>query len=184
MILQDKVALVTGGSRGLGKAIAMALAAQGAYIVVNYANNALQAQTVVNTIVEQGGNATAIKANVTDEAEVIALVAQIKETCGHSVDILVNNATGPQPMLAIEESTWQTYQDQIDFFIKAPFLLVKALLPDFKREKQGRIINIGSEVVQLGNANFSSYVAAKSAMIGSEQKGIRRKRNGKSRNAS
>jgi 3-oxoacyl-[acyl-carrier protein] reductase len=78
----------------------------------------------------------------------------------------VNNATGPQPELSIEQSTWQDYEDQLLYFVKAPLLLLKEVLPAMKEKGRGSIINIGSEVVQTGNAHFSNYVTAKSAMLG------------------
>ncbi|THF82774.1 SDR family oxidoreductase [Cohnella fermenti] len=164
--LRGRIALVTGGSRGLGQAISAALAEQGAHVLVNYARNEAQAQAVVDRIASRGGLATALRADVTDEAEVAGLAERIERQLGRPADILVNNATGPQPMLPLEDSEWQDYMDQLVFFVKAPLLLVKALLPHWKSQRYGRIVNIGSEVVQLGNANFSSYVAAKSAMIG------------------
>jgi 3-oxoacyl-[acyl-carrier protein] reductase len=82
------------------------------------------------------------------------------------VEILVHNATGPQPAKPFEEYSWQDFQDQLDFFVKAPVLLTQRVLPAMKAAQWGRIINIGSEVVALGNANFSAYVTAKAAMMG------------------
>lgn len=164
--LRGRVALVTGGSRGLGRAISSALAEQGAHVLVNYARNEAQAQAVVDEIASRGGQATAVRADVTDEAEVGRLAERIAGQLGRAPDILVNNATGPQPALSIANSAWQDYMDQLVFFVKAPLLLVQAFLPHWRSQRYGRVVNIGSEVVQLGNTNFSSYVAAKSAMIG------------------
>jgi 3-oxoacyl-[acyl-carrier protein] reductase len=163
--LEGKVALVTGGSRGLGRWIAIELAKHGAAVAVNYANQISDAEQTVRLIEEAGGTARAFRADITKEAEVQRLVKEASDFAG-SVDVLVNNATGPQPMLSIEESSWEHYADQLDFFVKAPLLLVKAVLPGMKAKGAGSIVNIGSEVVQMGNANFSSYVTAKSAMIG------------------
>ncbi len=164
--LSGKIALVTGGSRGLGRWISVALAEQGAAVCVNYATNDSDAEQTVDMIRSKGGQAFPIRADITREEEVEALIDQVVETCGGPVDILVNNATGPQPMYSIEASTWEIYLDQMLFFVKAPLLLTKAVLPEMKSRRSGSIINIGSEVVQLGNPNFSSYVTAKSAMIG------------------
>lgn len=163
--LKNKVALVTGGSRGLGRWICYALAQSGASVGVNYANNEKDAEETVRLIKEIGGEAFAVRGNITDEDGVEQVVRQVTERYGE-IDILVNNATGPQPLVSIEESTWQIYMDQLVFFVKAPLLLTKAVLPSMKERRTGSIINIGSEVVQLGNPNFSSYVSAKSAMLG------------------
>jgi 3-oxoacyl-[acyl-carrier protein] reductase len=82
------------------------------------------------------------------------------------VDILVVNATGPQPFLTIERQTWQAYLDQLEFFVKSPLLLVKEVVGEMKRKRQGRIIQIGSEVFELGHPEFANYVAAKGAQLG------------------
>lgn len=164
--LSGKVALVTGGSRGLGRWICYALAQSGAYVAVNYANSETDAQETVRMIDEIGGKAFAVRGDITKEQEVERIVKDVVDHYGAPVDILVNNATGPQPMYSIEESNWDIYMDQLVFFVKAPLLLVKATLAGMKQRGSGRIINIGSEVVQLGNPNFSSYVSAKSAMVG------------------
>ena len=81
-------------------------------------------------------------------------------------DILVLNATGPQPFLTIEKQTWQSYLDQLEFFVKSPLLLVKEVLPEMKRKRNGRIIQIGSEVFEAGQPEFANYVAAKGAQLG------------------
>ncbi|MBD2844102.1 SDR family oxidoreductase [Paenibacillus sp. IB182496] len=163
--LHGQIALVTGASRGLGRHIAVALARAGARVAVNYAHSEADAAQTVQLIEQEGGQAQAFRADVTDEQSVGALVDAIDSALG-PVDVLVNNATGPQPMLAIEESRWSDFADQLDFFVKAPLLLVQAVLPGMKARRAGSIVNIGSEVVQIGNARFSSYVTAKSAMIG------------------
>ncbi|GGG19243.1 SDR family oxidoreductase [Paenibacillus abyssi] len=164
--LSGKIALVTGGSRGLGRWICYALAVSGASVAVNYANNERDALETVRLIEEIGGKAIATRGDITREEEVQRIVSEVTEHYQAQVDILVNNATGPQPMYAIEDSTWDIYMDQLVFFVKAPLLLTKAVLPGMKERGTGSIINIGSEVVQLGNPNFSSYVSAKSAMVG------------------
>lgn len=163
--LSGSVAIVTGGSRGLGRGICLALAERGATVAVNYASSAGPAQQTVEMIESKGGEALAVQADVTDEAAAEGLVEEVNGRCG-VVDILVNSATGPQPMVSIEESTWQTYTDQLIFSVKAPLLLTRAVVPAMKEKGSGRIISIGSEVVHTGEANYSSYVTAKSAMIG------------------
>ena len=83
-----------------------------------------------------------------------------------AVEVLVVNATGQQPMLSIEEQTWQAYLDQMEFFVKSPLLLLQAVLPGMRGRRFGRVIQIGSEVVELGNPRFANYVAAKAAQLG------------------
>lgn len=161
-----KVALITGGSRGLGKVICKQLAKQGVTVVVNYATSKGNADQVVKEIKETGGNVYAVQADVTNEQAVLKMMEEIEETVGKSVDIIVNNATGPQPELSIEDANWSDYLEQLNFFVKAPLLITKAAIPAMKKQQFGRIINIGSEVVQLGSPNFSNYVTAKSAMLG------------------
>ncbi|WLR49495.1 3-oxoacyl-ACP reductase FabG [Halobacillus litoralis] len=164
--MQEKVALVTGGSKGLGKGIAQNLAASGVTVMINYNRDQESADGVVHQIRENGGQAFAIQADVTKEEEVDRLVREAEQQAGRPVSIVVNNATGPQPEYSLEEVTWDDYLDQLLFTTKAPLLLTKAVLPSMKEEKWGRIINIGSEVVELGNAHFSNYVTAKSAVVG------------------
>ncbi len=135
-------------------------------MIVNYARHVAEAEYTVELIRSGGGVAEAIRADITAEDGVSALMDRAAQTFDAPIGILVNNATGPQPMLAIEDSTWDTYLDQLLFFVKAPLLLTRSVLPAMKERRAGSIVNIGSEVVQLGNPNYASYVAAKSAMIG------------------
>ena len=162
----SRIALVTGASKGLGRAIAEKLAAEGHRVVVNYFSSARDAADVVATITGAGGSAIALKADVREPAQIAGLLDDARRHFGGAVEVLVNNATGPQPMKPVEAYTWGDFQDQLDFFVKAPVLLTQAILPDMKNARWGRIIHIGSEVVELGNADFSAYVAAKGAMLG------------------
>ena len=162
----SRVVLVTGASKGLGRAIAGKLAAEGHRVVVNYFNSARDAEDVVSAIAHAGGKAVAIKSDVREPAQIAALLDGARRHFGGAVEVLVNNATGPQPMKALEACTWRDFQDQLDFFVKAPVFLAQSVLPAMKKARWGRIINIGSEVVELGNADFSAYVAAKGAMLG------------------
>jgi 3-oxoacyl-[acyl-carrier protein] reductase len=160
-----RTALVTGASRGLGAAIAMELGTSGANIAVNYFENNAAAERVCERIRETGSKAQAFQADVRDEAEVSRLVHEIKSVFG-AIDILVVNATGPQPLLSLEEQTWQACIDQLEFFVKSPLLLVQQVVPGMRQRGFGRIINIGSEVVEIGNARFANYVSAKAAQLG------------------
>jgi 3-oxoacyl-[acyl-carrier protein] reductase len=165
MDLQNRVALVTGASRGLGAAIAQELGQRGAKVAVNYFAAPERAEAVAAGVRKAGGTAQIFGADVRDEQQVNRLVADVTKQFG-PIDILVLNATGPQPMLRIEELTWQTCLDQLEFFVKSPVLLVKATLSEMKKRKYGRIIQIGSEVFESGLAPFSNYVSAKGAQLG------------------
>jgi 3-oxoacyl-[acyl-carrier protein] reductase len=106
-----------------------------------------------------------IRADVRDEGEVARMVGEVQKGLG-LIDILVINATGPQPFVKIEDLTWRTCLDQLEFFVKSPVLLVKNVVRQMKERRYGRIINIGSEVFERGVAEFSNYVAAKGAQLG------------------
>jgi NAD(P)-dependent dehydrogenase (short-subunit alcohol dehydrogenase family) len=163
--LKNRVALVTGASRGLGAAIAQALAARGAKVAINCFASADRAETVAAGIRKSGGIAQVFRGDVRDEKEVEKLVGDVEGALG-PIEILVVNATGPQPMVPIEETTWRSCLDQLEFFVKSPLLLTKAVVGGMKERKRGRIIQIGSEVFETGLARFSDYVSAKGAQLG------------------
>lgn len=163
--LSNKVALVTGASRGLGAAIAQALGASGAQVAVNCFGSTSMAQGVADKICSEGGRAAIFKADVRDENQVRQMVADIENRFG-PIDILVLNATGPQPMLKIEDLTWQACLDQLEFFVKSPMILLQSVVGQMKRRRYGRIIQIGSEVFEKGVPEFSNYVSAKGAQLG------------------
>ena len=164
-LLSNRVALVTGSSRGLGAAIALKLGAHGAKVAVNTCGSPDMAMMVVTEIRKAGGQADAFRADVRDENDVNRMVAEIELKLG-PVDICVCNATGPQPNLRIEDLTWQACLDQLEFFVKSPVLLAKALVPRMKQRRYGRIVQIGSEVFEKGVPEFSNYVQAKGAQLG------------------
>ncbi len=163
--LNGKVALVTGASRGLGAAIALKLAGCGAKVAVNYFGSPEKAQHVVQKLRSEGGTGQAFRADVRDEQEVATLVGQVNRQLG-AIDILVINATGPQPFIRLEDLTWQACLGQLEFFVKSPVLLARAVLASMKERRHGRIINIGSEVFDRGVPEFSNYVSAKGAQLG------------------
>jgi len=163
--LDGKVALVTGSSKGLGKAMAFALGAAGAKVAFNYANDRAWAERTFAEYRAKGHDGGLYRASVIDEAEVGSMVAAIAADLG-PVDILVVNATPPQPLKPIEEYDWAFYQRMLDFFVKSPYLLARATLPHMKERRWGRIINITSEVFNRGVAPFSAYVAAKGGQVG------------------
>lgn len=160
-----KVVVVTGASRGLGVEMARQLGAAGWAVAVNCAHDRAGADATAASIRAAGGHAVVAQFDVTDERAVAAGIAEIAAALG-PVDCIVNNATGPQPVLAIPDQDWSHYLDQLEFFLKAPLLLLKAVLPDWRARGSGRVINIGSDTVNRGSPNFAPYVAAKAAMIG------------------
>src|SRR3954469_24972741 len=155
-----KVALVTGASRGLGAAIAERLGADGFAVAVNYARSGELAEAVA---ARSGG--AAFRADVTDEAEVERLVAEGRERLG-PVAVLVLNATGPQPVVPVERLTWRDHLDQLEFFVKRPTLLLRAVLPDMRAAGGGRVIHIGSDIFERALPENSAYTAAKAAQLG------------------
>lgn len=163
--LSGRVALVTGSSKGLGKAMAMALGKAGASVAINYFNGREKAEETFAEFDAVGYKGMLVRANVIDEADVQRAAAEIAAKLG-PIDILVANATCDQPHSPIEEYDWAFYQSMLDFFIKSPFLLTRAALPHMKAQRWGRIINIGSEVFQRGVPNFTAYVAAKGGQNG------------------
>lgn len=159
------VALVTGASRGLGRAIAIALGTKGYRVAVNYVNNKDRAESVVQEVREAGGDGAVFGADVTDEAQVAAMCQDIEQTLG-PIDILVVNATGPQPFIKLEDLSWRIMLDQLEFFVKSPMLLAQQVVPGMKERRRGRIINIGSEVFEQAVPQFANYVSAKGAQLG------------------
>jgi 3-oxoacyl-[acyl-carrier protein] reductase len=163
--LDGRVALVTGASRGLGKAMAFALGKAGAKVAINYANSHEHAQRTFQEFTDAGLQGMLVRANVIDEAEVDRMVTEIEAKLG-PVDIAVYNATPDQPLKPIEEYDWAFYQQMLDFFVKSPYLITRRVLPHMKKARHGRIINITSEVFRRGTHPFSAYVAAKGAQTG------------------
>ncbi|MGW4797979.1 SDR family oxidoreductase [Nonomuraea sp. NPDC004297] len=156
------VALVTGASRGLGAVIARRLAADGLAVAVNYRSDRDGAERVVDAVRTAGGVAEAFAADVTDEPAVESLVAAVTGRLG-PVGVLVANATGPQPSAGVADLTWQAHLDQLTFFVKSPTLLVRAVLPGMRERGGGRVVQIGSDIVDRRPAGTSAYTAAKAA---------------------
>lgn len=163
-MLENKVALVTGGSRGIGRAIALTLAENGAKVAINYAGREDAANDVVAEIKKNGGEAFAIKANVGRSDEVKEMVAQVIDTFG-ALHILVNNAgiTRDNLIMRMKESDWD---DVLDTNLKGVFNCIKAVTRQMMRQRDGRIINISSIVGVSGNPGQANYVAAKAGVIG------------------
>jgi 3-oxoacyl-[acyl-carrier protein] reductase len=159
-----RVALVTGGSHGLGRVIARRLARDGLAVAVNGLDPAA-ALEAAEAIRDDGGLADAFVADVTDEREVTELVAAVEDRLG-PIEVLVVNATGPQPEAPVAEVAWEDHAAQLRFFVKSPVLLGRAVLPGMRSRGSGRIIQIDSEVADRMPPGRSAYVTAKSAQIG------------------
>ncbi len=163
--LQGHTALVTGSSKGLGAGIVKSLANAGAKVIVNAFNNISRAENIANEINSSGGQAIAIKADVSKEADIKSLFEQAGNELS-PIDIIVPNATPLQPQRPIDQYDETFYRSMYDFFVISPFLLTQEALPSMKANKWGRIINITSEVYATSMPNFSAYVAAKGGQIG------------------
>ena len=165
MLPADRVALVTGSSRGLGRVIARRLAQDGIAVAVNGIGSRAEALEVAATIRAEGRLVEAFVGDVTDERQVTELVAAVEERLG-PIEVLVVNATGPQPEAPLAEVAWEDHLAQLAFFVKSPVLLGRAVLPGMRARGSGRIIQVDSEVVDRIPPGRSAYVTAKSAQIG------------------
>lgn len=163
-MLQGQTAIVTGASRGIGKATALELARNGANVIINYAGNQARAEEVVAAAKELGVDALAIQANVADSEQVTNMVKEAIAAFGR-VDILVNNAgiTRDNLIMRMKEEEWD---DVIDTNLKGVFNCAKAVTRQMMKQRYGRIINVASVVGVLGNAGQANYVAAKAGVIG------------------
>ena len=162
--LSGKIALVTGGSRGIGKAIALSLGNLGAEVIVNYSSSEDKAEEVVQTIKDSGGNARKIKFNVSDEDSVNEAIANIIENIG-SIDILINNAgiTRDSLLMRMKSSQWD---EVINTNLKGVFLCTKYVSKIMLKKRSGKIVNITSIVGLIGNPGQANYSASKAGVIG------------------
>ncbi len=161
--LKDKVALVTGASRGLGRAIAVKLASLGAKVAVNYLANDAEAAKVVQIITDQAGEALSVKANVADSDAVKNMVRQIVDKWG-KIDILVNNAGVTRDGL-LPRMTDNAWDDVINTNLRGAFLCTKFALRSMMSQPWGRIINISSLAGIVGNGGQANYSASKGGLI-------------------
>ena len=164
MKLENQVAIVTGGSRGIGRAVCLELARRGAHVVLCYAGNTEAAQKTVEDCQALGGKALAVQAGVADEAAVQALAAQTLETFGR-VDILVNSAGITRDGLAMRMSE-ADFDAVVDTNLKGTFLCMKAVTRPMMKQRYGRIVNLSSVVGLRGNAGQVNYAASKAGVIG------------------
>jgi 3-oxoacyl-[acyl-carrier protein] reductase len=162
--LQDKVAIVTGASRGIGRAIALELASQGAKLVVNYASSSSAAEKVVAEIIAAGGEAISLQADVSQAEQVDILINSSLEKFKR-IDVLVNNAgiTRDSLLLRMKPEDWQAV---INLNLTGVFLCTRAVSKILLKQKSGRIINITSVAGQIGNPGQANYSAAKAGVIG------------------
>jgi 3-oxoacyl-[acyl-carrier protein] reductase len=164
MVLNESVAIVTGGGRGIGRAIALELAAAGIKVVVNYAGRSEKAEETVSLIRQSGGESIAVQADVSQASEVDRLVQTTLEHFG-KVDILINNAgiTRDGLLLRMKEADWDSV---LATNLKGVFLCTKAVSKGMLKQRSGVIVNISSVVGISGNAGQANYAAAKAGIIG------------------
>ena len=163
--LNNRIALVTGGSRGIGRAIALALANAGAGVAVNYRERAQEAVSVVEAIQRIGGHAVAIAADLSIAGAVQSMISTVEERLG-PIDILVNNA-GIAPMRGLDDITEEDFDRTIAVNLKSAFLCIQAVMPSMRARRWGRIVNISSIGARLGAGSVSvAYGAAKAGLEG------------------
>ncbi len=162
--LEDRTCLVTGGSRGIGKATAIELGEAGAEVAVNYKSSLESAERTVEEINEAGGSAIPVKANVADPAEVAAMAAEVHDAFG-TLDVLINNA-GITKDTRFDRMTDADWHNVIEVNLHGTFYCTRAFYEDLVGSDHGRLINISSIVGEQGNYGQANYAATKSALIG------------------
>ncbi len=162
--LEGHVALVTGASRGIGRAIAIAFAREGAAVAVNFRQREADASEACKIIEREGGRAASLQADASRASEVNRLVSDVERSLG-SISILVNNAgiSRPQPISEITEQDWD---DVLTVNLKSAFLVTQAVMPHMRRERWGRIINLSSVAAQTGGVIGPHYASSKAGLIG------------------
>lgn len=165
MLLDGKVALITGSARGTGAGIARVFAREGAKIVLNQVRDEGNPQQVLEEIRAQGGEALCVKADICDATQVQAMVEQATAAFG-AVDILVNNYAAPIPRKTFMESTWDAWQEQLDYTLKAAYVCCQAVLPGMQARRWGRLISINTVGIHQPALTYHGYTAAKTAMLG------------------
>jgi len=162
--LKGKIALVTGGSRGIGAAVALALARAGADVVINFRSRSEEAEKVCVEIRKLGRRALAIQADVSQSDQVKKMVAQVERELG-AANILVNNAGMARPF-KLEDIAEADWDEHINVNLKSAFLVTQAVLPQMRVQRWGRIINISSTAAQTGGLVGPHYAASKAGMLG------------------
>ena len=164
MLLDGKTALVTGASRGIGRAIALCLAAEGARVAINYAGNVKAAEEVKASVEAAGGTAILCQADIADSAAVEAMIADVVKEFG-AIDILVNNAGITRDTLLMRMKD-EDFAKVLDTNLKGVFYCTKAVSKLMMKKRSGRIVNMASVVGLVGNAGQTNYAAAKAGVIG------------------
>jgi 3-oxoacyl-[acyl-carrier protein] reductase len=165
MLLQGKVALVTGGGRGIGRDISRVLARHGAAVAVNYSASEDKAERVVREITEAGGMAQAFQSDVRDAEAVQAMVSAVVEKFGR-LDGLVNNAISGRQHGSFDEATTEDYANAFSFGCQGVVNTIRAARPVMKAQGGGRVVNIVTELWNMAPAEWSVYMAGKGAMVG------------------
>jgi len=162
--IAGKIALVTGSSRGIGRAVALAFARGGCDVVLNYRNRAAEAEAVRAEILHMGRRCLCMQADVSIAQEVEKLVGETQDLLG-PVEILINNAGigRVQPIEAIREEDWD---EVLDINLKSCFLMTQAVLPGMRNRKWGRIVNLSSVAAQIGGVIGPHYASSKAGMLG------------------
>lgn len=164
MELQGKTVLITGGSRGIGKAIALALSGEKMNVAINFLTHQKEAEQVCEQIREQGGHAQYIQGNVSKEKEVKKMVDTVKEIYGN-IDVLINNA-GIVHKEGLDNLTEKDWDRVMAINLKSAFLVTQHCLPGMRKNQWGRIIHIASVAAQTGGVTSPIYVASKAGLIG------------------
>jgi 3-oxoacyl-[acyl-carrier protein] reductase len=162
-MMKDKVAVVTGSSRGIGAAIALELARNGARVVVNYTANKDQGQKVVAEIAAAGGKAMLARADVTVRDDVEAMIRAAEAELG-PVDVLVNNASISFPIAPFTEYRWEDFERKLASELKASFLTCQAVIPGMLKRGRGSIVNVSSQLSRLPGPGFIAHSSAKAAL--------------------
>ncbi|WP_339270507.1 SDR family NAD(P)-dependent oxidoreductase [Paenibacillus sp. FSL R5-0744] len=167
MDLNNKVALVTGGGTGIGKAVSLELARRGALVAVNYSRSEAEANETVNTIINQGGQAIAVQADVSKDQEVRSMVHSIIQHFG-TVDLLVNNASITKHIALgdLEKATEEVWDELYDVNVKGMFFCARAVAPYMNMSGSGTIVNLGSIAGQTGLGSSLPYAVSKAAVHG------------------
>ena len=162
-MLNEKVAIVTGASRGIGAATAKLLAAQGAKVAVNYSKSREAGESVVATIAQAGGRALLVQADVTARSQVEAMVGKTESELG-PIDILVNNASISFPMIPFLDYRWEDFERKVRMELSASFHCCQVVVPGMIKRRSGCIVNISSGLSRVPGIGFVAHSSAKSAL--------------------